>query len=227
MNRKNFVESDPLIFKKRCRWAAFFLFNRIFIKMNLLAHIHLSGNSEEIMIGNFIGDFIKGKNFEPYSNGFKTGILLHRHIDFFTDTHEVVSASKSILYPRYHKYAGVMVDIFYDHFLARNWEKYHPEPLEKFAADFYASISRWEKILPLQVRQFLPYMVKNNWLVNYRKLEGIQRSLSGMSRRAKFISGMENGVEDMKLHYDEFNAHFNSFYPELLASVQKELSKTD
>src|SRR5689334_7104563 len=111
--------------------------------MNFLAHLHLSGDNEEIKIGNFIADFVKGKNYDDFPAGIRQGIIIHRHIDYFTDTHPVVSESKQRLYATYHKYAAVIVDIFYDHYLATRWEQYSNISLVDFASEFYFMVKKY------------------------------------------------------------------------------------
>ena len=184
--------------------------------MNFLAHLYLSGNHSKIMVGNFIGDFVKGKNilarFEPE---IAKGIELHRAIDYYTDLHPTVRLSKNRLRPKYRHYSGVIVDIFYDHFLARNWEKYSNVLLPDFAAHVYQVMYESKSILPEEVVQLLPYMMQGNWLVNYAKLDGIEKALSGMSRRTAYESRMNESIEDLKLSYEAFQNEFESFFPEL------------
>lgn len=188
--------------------------------MNFLAHIYLSGVNEKIMVGNFIGDFVKGRNlaaqFEP---DIVKGIEIHRFIDAFTDTHPVVSQSKKRLRPKYRHYAPVIVDVFYDHFLAKNWDQYHPEFLPDFAERTYQTIERFRNILPDDVQYMLPYMIKGNWLVNYAKLEGIERALTGMSKRTTHVSHMDESVNDLRENYDLFKEEFTEFFPLLKAYV--------
>jgi acyl carrier protein phosphodiesterase len=188
--------------------------------MNFLAHLHLSGDNMDIRFGNFIADFVKGKAYQEYPQKIQNGILLHRQIDFYTDNHPITAAAKKELYPNYHKYAAVVLDIFFDHFLAVNWKSYSAVSLENFAGKFYADFPAYESLMPEQVKQFYPYMVKNNWLVNYGLFYGIERSLEGMSRRAKHVSGMENAVNDLKEKYDFFQEKFRAFYPELMNHVE-------
>lgn len=168
------------------------------------------------MIGNFIGDFIKGKGLlERYETEIVQGIELHRSIDEFTDSHEVVQESKNRLRPKYRHYSGVIVDMFYDHLLAKNWSRYSKEPLEDFADRCYALIQDKEAILPEEVNRLMPYMISGNWLVNYAKTEGLHRALSGMARRTPFESRMEEAVTDLKENYSAFEKEFLQFYPEL------------
>lgn len=168
------------------------------------------------MVGNFIGDFVKGKialaEFDPE---IIKGIELHRAIDEFTDRHEVVTASKNRLRPKYRHYSGVIVDVFYDHFLAKNWNTYHSELLPDFADKAYGIIQSYDAILPKEVKFMMPYMIKGNWLVNYAKTEGIHRALSGMARRTPYESKMEQSVEDLRENYNDFKHEFEKFFPEL------------
>jgi acyl carrier protein phosphodiesterase len=184
--------------------------------MNFLAHLYLSGDNHKIMLGNFIGDFVKGRNalgqFDPE---IIRGIELHRAIDEFTDSHPIVTVSKNRLRPKYRHYSGVIVDVFYDHFLARNWDTYHPELLPDFADKAYGVIQSHDPILPKEVKFMMPYMIKGNWLVNYAKTEGIHRALSGMARRTPYESKMEQSVDDLKKNYAEFSQEFATFFPTL------------
>lgn len=184
--------------------------------MNFLAHLYLSGGIPEIMVGNFIGDFVKGRNLlEQFRPGIAKGIELHRMIDEFTDGHSIVMESKKRLRPKYRHYAAVIVDMYYDHFLARNWNDYHPELLPDFAEKSYTIMEQHWPILPEGVRYILPYMIKSNWLVNYATIEGIQRALTGMSRRTKFVSGMNEATAELLAYYNDFESEFRLFFPEL------------
>ena len=187
--------------------------------MNFLAHAYLSGNDNKILVGNFIGDFIKGKQFQEYDERIKRGIILHREIDSYTDSHKIVHHSKAILTEKYRHYSGVIVDIFYDHFLAKNWSDYHDKGLLEYTEGVYNTLQDHHQILPARMRQMLTYMVPDNWLYNYSFLEGIQQVLKGMSRRTKFDSGMENAVADLEDHYEEFQDDFKLFFPDLINFV--------
>jgi acyl carrier protein phosphodiesterase len=127
----------------------------------------------------------------------------------------VVTESKNRLRPKYRHYSGVIVDIFYDHFLAKQWDSYHPELLPDFADKAYSIIQSHDEILPEQVKFMMPYMIKGNWLVNYSKVEGIERALSGMARRTRFESKMEQSTADLVEHYDLFAQEFSTFFPSL------------
>ena len=135
--------------------------------MNFLAHLYLSGDSDEIMLGNFIADFTKAKEVGSCHRDICLGILLHREIDSFTDKHHQFTESKQRLWSRHRHYSSVIVDIFYDHFLAKNWEEYSTIPLEDFARHVYTTIQRFDDALPEKAQQVLPQMIAKNWLVNY------------------------------------------------------------
>lgn len=172
------------------------------------------------MIGNFIGDFVKGKAWEEYETPLRNGILLHREIDRYTDGHEVVTRSKERLRPKYHHYAPVISDVFFDHFLASLWGHYHPKPLLQFTTDFYKITEAYQEVIPEKARRMLTYMKRDNWLYNYQFLEGIQMTLSGMSRRTPFKSKMEQATADLKSDYDLYKKDFEEFFPDLISHTQ-------
>lgn len=186
------------------------------VSMNFLAHLYLSGNNPEILVGNFIGDFVRGRNvYDQFNYNIALGIELHRQIDEFTDSHLVVLESKKRLRPKYRHYAPVIIDVFYDHFLAIHWLEHHPQSLPDFANYAYAQLENHEAILPERVLQMMPYMIKGNWLVNYAKSEGIHRALTGMSRRTPYDSKMDEAIHDLEKYYTEFDNEFLLFFPEL------------
>jgi acyl carrier protein phosphodiesterase len=184
--------------------------------MNFLAHIYLSGDDPNIQLGNFIGDFVRGRNLvEQFGVEIAKGIELHRAIDEFTDKHAVVKQSKVRLREKYRHYAPVIVDIFYDHYLAKNWDKFHQTFLPDYAEATYRMIMSREAILPEKVKWMMPYMMKQDWLTNYARIEGIGRVLGGMSRRTPYESKMHEAVEDLQTHYADFEKEFFAFFPEL------------
>ncbi len=185
--------------------------------MNYLAHIYLSGDNDLITIGNFIADGIKGKDYKKYPKDIQIGILLHRQIDTFTDAHPIVRQSTKRLHKNYSHYSGVIVDILYDHFLAKNWSNYSNVPLENYIEIFYDLLEERFEILPTRIQRMMPYMVADNWLLSYSKIEGIQRVLNGMNRRTKNISKMNEATKELREFYDEFEKEFTSFFTELEA----------
>ncbi len=184
--------------------------------MNFLAHIYLSGNNDMVTIGNFMADSIHGKSYKKYPIDIQKGILLHREIDTFTDAHPIVRQSTKRLHKNYGHYSGVIVDILYDHFLAKNWNTYTSITLETYVETFYDLLENHFEILPLRVQKLMPYMIADNWLLNYSKIEGIQRVLDGMNRRTKNKSKMNEATKELKQFYRQFEEEFTLFFEELI-----------
>jgi acyl carrier protein phosphodiesterase len=191
--------------------------------MNFLAHIYLSGDDEEIMVGNFIADFVKGRKKDDYPEKVRKGIELHRMIDDFTDHHEITERSKKRLRTKYGKYSGIIVDLYYDHFLAANFSDYHSLPLQDFSQKTYRTLQKYKGNLPEGVHYFLPFMIERNWLLNYATIEGIGRALSGLSIRVSFENKMAESVKDLQENYKEFKSDFQEFFPHLENFVQIKL----
>ncbi len=183
--------------------------------MNFLAHAYLSGNDPEMLFGNFVADGIKGKQVATFSPGIQKGIALHRAIDHFTDNHPVVKQSIERLQPEFRKYSGVVTDIYYDHFLARNWNNYSHDDLTAFSLKVYKTLVMRYRLLPQRTKRALPFMIAQNWLVGYANLRDLDRVFRGMSRRARFDSGMEHAVDFLESHYTDFEKDFVIFFPEL------------
>lgn len=193
--------------------------------MNYLAHLHLSGTSKDVLFGNFIADFVKGREMESYSLAIQTGIKLHRFIDDYTDNHDVVLQSKKRLRPEFGKYAPVIVDMFYDHFLASNWIQFHNIPLDVFVDSCYAHLSTRTVEMPKRSRHMFTYMKAYNWLVSYAHIEGMDKALTGMSRRTSFNSQMEFASVALKNDYEFYHAEFNIFFPLLEDAAKNELNR--
>ncbi len=188
--------------------------------MNLLAHLYLSGTDDQIRLGNFFADSVKGRQTDLYSPEIQQGIRLHRNIDTFTDHDNTVRKSVKILRPKYHMYSGVIIDLAYDHFLAANWQQFTDMDMDSFITKSYRLLLKNYNILPGRTRRFLPFMIFNNWLKSYKSLEGLHDSLLGLARRTKFDSGMEYAIKDVKLHYDELNEDFLDFFPRIIEFVK-------
>ncbi|WP_431242234.1 ACP phosphodiesterase [Flavobacterium sp. P21] len=191
--------------------------------MNFLAHIYLSGDNDLIKIGNFMADGIRGKQFENFPEDVQKGILLHRFIDTYTDSHDIFRQSTKRLHEKYHHYAGVIVDIVYDHFLAKNWTKYSDENLENFINRFYKSLGDNYSILTEKTQGLMPYMIERNWLLSYRTVEGIHQILTQMDRRSKNVSKMQYASEELKEFYIEFEEEFTLFFEDLRLNAQQKL----
>ena len=184
--------------------------------MNFLAHIYLSGDNDLIKIGNFMADGIRGKHFESYPLEIQKGIILHRAIDTFTDAHPIFRQSTKRLHENYHHYAGVIVDVFYDHFLAKNWNVYSDEKLDHFVQRFYRSLQDNHINLSERTKGMMPYMIEHNWLVSYQTVEGINRILTQMDQRTKNESKMRFAINELSEFYIEFENEFTEFFEELI-----------
>ena len=193
--------------------------------MNFLAHLYLSQNNPNTMIGNFIADHIVGNHYKEYSYEIQQGIFLHREIDTFTDTHQVVKKSKRRLHKRYRHYNGVIIDIFYDYFLAKNWACYSAIPLEVFADSIYNLLQKKSPELPIKSQHFIKYMIKYNLLFNYQFKDGIERVLQGMNSRTKGKSQMHLAIQDLQNLEYEFENDFRFFFKDLSEFTTLKLKK--
>lgn len=173
------------------------------------------------MLGNFMADSIRGRDYRHYPEGMQKGVLLHRAIDTFTDSHPIARQSSKRLHRRYRHYSMVIVDIYYDHFLARNWHAYSNTPLEEFTENFYRLLEENLEAMPETVRHMAPYMIADNWLLSYRELEGIHKVLKGLNRRTGRKSGMDQAVSELEAYYSEFEAEFTTFFDELIIFSQQ------
>ena len=193
--------------------------------MNFLAHIYLSGNDAKTLCGNFIGDGVKGKNANQYSRDVQTGIALHRFIDDYTDNHPVTAEARKIIRPDFRKYSGVVLDVYFDHFLGINWHRYHPEKLEVYVPKIHAVLDDFQPRMPEKTRRFFHYMKSYNWLLNYRDLNSLSDVFHGMARRTPFKSNMEQAVPVLRDKYVDMEQAFITFFPDLEAEAQEYLSE--
>ncbi len=192
--------------------------------MNYLAHQYLSFDQPELMLGNFMADTLRSGEVHQHAPQVKMGIALHRFIDHYTDSHHLVLESRKLLYPYFGKYAQVVQDVFYDHFLARAWSNYHSVALPDFAAKVYHTLKQQESLLNERARRTLHHMSLHNWLVGYALEEGIDRALKGMASRARFESGMEHAIPALNAHDAAMEAHFTAFMPSLQSAVEQEFA---
>lgn len=184
-----------------------------------MAHIYLAGNDDGLIIGNFIADMVKGKDYQNYPEDIQKGILLHRQIDTFTDNHPVWRKTKRRILEEQGKYSGVVVDLYYDHFLAKEWQRFSKEKLEAFVCRNYRLIIKNYRILPNRARFILPFMVRQNWLVNYANLEPLSLIFDRMDRRTAYRSGMKTSVATLQKYYPEIKNDFYKFMPDIIDYV--------
>ena len=195
--------------------------------MNFLAHIYLSGNNNLLKIGNFMADSIRGNSYLEYPDELRKGIFLHRYIDTFTDAHPIYRKSKHRLHEKYGHYSGVIMDIVYDHFLAKNWNLYSDEKLEDYADHFYTILQNNYDILTEKTKGMMPYMIARNWLVSYANLEGLEMILFQMDYRTKHRANMQEAIVEVKNFYPEFEAEFTLFFEELEKYCQEKLKELE
>jgi acyl carrier protein phosphodiesterase len=189
--------------------------------MNYLAHLYLSEPNEEAWLGSLLGDFVKGPLDGRYSADITRAIALHRKIDSFTDAHPVVLQSKSRIRPMRRRYAGIMIDMFYDHFLARHWREFHDEPLDEFTARIYALLARRHAMLPERLQQMAPKMAQWNWLASYAEVHSIHTALDRMGQRLTRENRLLNSADELVEHYGELESDFRAFLPQVLQFAKR------
>jgi acyl carrier protein phosphodiesterase len=194
--------------------------------VNFLAHIYLSGEDPEVQLGNFMADAVKGNQYQRYSPGIQRGILLHRFIDSYTDAHPVFRQSKSRLHGKqFGHYTGVIMDMFYDHFLAANWAEFHHQTLEDFTGEFYQLITQQKNNTPERTQHLIPYMIEQNWLMQYRSIEGLDLILGQMNRRTKGRSNMDQAAVELRQDYRAFETEFYDFFQAVQGEAAAELRR--
>ena len=195
--------------------------------MNYLAHIRLAGDDPECLIGNLLGDFVKGRLSEDcYTPGIRRGIMMHRRIDAWTDSHEITRKCARLISPERRRWSRVIIDIFYDHLLAVNWERYSDESLRDFLDRAYGIILGVADIFPERAAARIITIVEDGWIEKYRSVSGLSVVFEGMSRRVRRKNPLSGSEQELVAHYDEMNEHFNRFFPEIL-EYAKHLEKVD
>lgn len=185
--------------------------------MNYLAHLFLSAGTPESLIGNLLGDFVKGSTVNLYDGEIRKGIDLHRKVDSYTDSHVIVRSSKSLISPQRRRFAGVLVDVFYDHFLAKNWRDYSEVPLGDFARCAYKILQENRDILPESLQRVLPIIIARDLLSSYQEISEIAGTLARMSARIKRINNLASGIEDLTVNYQQLESDFRAFFPDLIS----------
>lgn len=190
--------------------------------MNYLAHAYLSFNQPEILVGNLISDFVKGKKKFSFSEGIQKGIHLHREIDNFTDTHPATREAKEIFRPAYRLYAGAFMDVVYDHFLALDKKAFPAESLLPFSVTTYTLVEPFLPVLPEPFQKMFPYMKQHNWLYNYQYPWGIERSMAGLVRRSAWLSDSSTAFGLFERHHPDLQVFYDVFFPALKKFVQEQ-----
>lgn len=195
--------------------------------MNYLAHLALSGSKPEIIIGNYIGDYIKGRldsDVPKVASEFVNGVKLHRFIDEFTDRDEAVLGIKRNMALTLGRAAGISVDIVFDHFLARHFEEFYPKRLSVFADQMYDIIKLHRSYIPVSMQPFSDALIQNQWLTEYRNISGIKRTFDSMARRHSSVSSLVLATDEMMQNYLSYEQGFLEFYPRIVNSVQDYIS---
>ncbi|MFA6403884.1 MAG: ACP phosphodiesterase [Salinivirgaceae bacterium] len=192
--------------------------------MNILAHLYLSKGINKLMLGNYMGDFVKGNQYLNYPEPIQQGILLHRKIDDFTDKHEAHRSSRDRFRKKYGLHSGIVVDIVYDHFLANRWNFIHPTPLEDYASEVYLYISQNQQWLPQRLNEITTHLIKNNWLVLYKSLSGIEKVLKGMAYRTSLPDQVSFAMEIIDNEYTMLQQEFQELIELLDKLAQQEIN---
>lgn len=191
--------------------------------MNYLAHLYLSEDSDAALVGNIMGDFVKGRPEQlRLPDTILRGIILHRRVDSFTDRHPVFVSSRSRLDRPYRRFAGIIVDLAYDHFLARYWHLYSDESLDTFAARAYGALAAYHNTLPPRLQHIAPLMREQDWLTAYRELENVERSLAGIARRLSRPTPLHQAGPQLRAHYEALEQDFHAFMPQLRQFAETE-----
>ncbi len=193
--------------------------------VNFLAHAYLSFGHPKILVGNFIGDFVRGDLSTQFDEEVVKGIMLHREIDSFTDQHEVVKEAQEILKPYFSKYSVVITDVYFDYFLSKDWDQFHDRPIFKFAKEVYATLDDHLGILPPRFRGLYPIMKAENWLVAYGTMDGMKKTFKGLGKRSTFKSKLKEAPAFLSAHKDDFSDYFHQFFPDLIQFSKTKLQE--
>ncbi len=195
--------------------------------MNYLAHLLLSADTPQSRVGNLLGDFIKPHQAQHLPDALRAGMALHHAIDRYTDSHPIVRQSKARVAAERRRFAGILVDIFYDHYLARHWAQFHPLPLEAFTARCYHELHQQHQWLPPRLQTILPIMERENWLLCYRDIDGIAEVLQAFSQhRLSRPNPIGEGIRDLRERHAEFEQDFLAFFPQLAAHMAEPIRRT-
>ena len=194
--------------------------------MNFLAHLHLSGDDPDILTGNMMGDFVKGRLDGRFPPRVTLGLELHRRIDSFAGRHQVFQTSRRRIELRFGLYRGVLVDLFYDHFLAVHWHLYSAEPLAEFIARSEALVRSRAAHLPERLERVVP-AIFGEWIPSYAEPEGIGRVLGRMAARVGRPNPLADGVGELLHCYDRLRDDFSQFYPDIIAFAKNFVGEVD
>jgi acyl carrier protein phosphodiesterase len=192
--------------------------------MNYLAHLFLAGDDDEAKIGELLGDFEKGNISGKYGKGIEIDIAIHRKIDCYTDSHPIIKEAKRLFPDGKRRYAGILLDVFYDHMLAKNWKHYSRTNLEDFTNHVYSILLMNKSILPVNLNEIVPIMIQQDWLTSYQELSGFEIAIHRISRRLKHRNSLSECLSEIEEHYDFLTSSFNAFFPQLIDFVSTQRS---
>lgn len=195
--------------------------------MHFLAHLYLSGESSSLIVGNFIGEIKTITDPSGFRPDIQEGILLQKLIDEFTNQHEAVIRSRERLNSKYSKYSDFIIDVFYDHFLALNWEAYSSVSLEEFTCSRYDILVENMDLMPYKAKGILPVMAKSNWMNKFRTIGGVHQTIKEMDMRSTKLTHTLLATEDLLANYKEFVNDFNEFFPSLIEFVNERVTLKD
>lgn len=190
--------------------------------MNFLAHAYLSFGNDEVLVGNMISDFVKGKKQFDYTPAIQAGIRLHREIDNFTDTHPATAKAKRVFQKEYRLYSGAFIDVVYDYFLANDKNEFARNGLASFAQQTYTTLDRYYEVLPAHFQKMLFYMKEQNWLYNYREPRGIYKSFGGLVHRAKYMNDSKPAEQLFESHIELLGEQYRLFWKDLKSFAEQQ-----
>jgi acyl carrier protein phosphodiesterase len=185
-------------------------------RLNYLAHLYLADQTDDSLIGNLLGDFVKGRPGERYSDEIVAGILFHRKIDAFADAHPIMRASRGRIAPRMSRFSGIIVDVCYDHFLARHWRRFSSHDLTAFVQHAYDVLQKNRPILPERLQRILPYMISEDWLGHYIEIKRVGETLDRITRRLTHGERFKGAIVEVEKNYADLESDFLNFFPDLV-----------
>ncbi len=195
--------------------------------MNFLAHLALAGPTDASRLGNILGDFEKGppQYLSQYlPKPVVIGIMMHRHLDRFTDSHQAFLAARELLPDKLRRFAGIVVDIFFDHFLTKHWADYYPVPFEAFLSEIDSLFDRRPEWMGNELPKLLPRIREESWLSSYGEISGIERALNRLSQRSPRLAPLAESSEALRTRYSAFEASFHSFFPDAQTEASRLLA---
>ena len=187
--------------------------------MNYLAHFHLSAGNDDLLLGALLGDFVKGPLQGERRSGLEQGIALHRKIDAFTDSHRDLRLTQQLFNPRYRRFAGIMTDVIFDHFLNHHWQQFHPQSLDNFSRDVYHLLAHSSE-LPAAARRQADNLARYDVLVGYRHWQTVEAALTRIGQRIRRDNPLATAAAELQRHCAELEQVFLNFYPELQRYVK-------